>query len=725
MVVRHRPSALHQFLGCLILTAGLSMYAIALGRVTGGPTALWWANGAVVGWVIRRPLAETWRLFVAIFSGYVVASFLVGDLVLESVLLAFCNVAEILVISVTIRHYFPSITNQTSVSRLSTVAFVSALVGCAISALVISIVQSVQFQTPMDWTAFSALFRSHLLGMVIAGTASFFVLVKGWNLFGTRKGRGALILNLSLLTLTTLLVFTQPRYPLLFLIYPALLLLIFRHRFSGVLLGIVVIALVTTISTAFKFGPFNLVLNASADLRVLMAQIFIGTCCLVAMPVVLALVEQKRLQREVFDSELRYRMLAENSGDLVMRIQPNGDRRYVSPSVRELLGWEVSDFLKPRPDLIHPDDLGRIEAVVRALRINGGTTTATYRLRHRDGHYVWLEAFARLVESPDDGEAMDIIYSGRDVTKRVLAEEALIESRAQLRTISDNVPAVIARIDMSERYTYINRFVEQVSGDKQGDIIGKTVREVRGPVLYEQLRFHLAKAFSGESVFFEYEATYGGQLGHFQTHYVPDLDAGGKVCGVYALTTNITHNKNIERELFRLAHYDSLTGLANRRYFNDRAPLLIDTALTQNGDVLLILLDIDHFKAINDTWGHAAGDAVLAEVGKCLQKVSCENCLVARLGGDEFVVLCNNTLNEVEAEAFVQSLWSKLHLAVVTEGLRINVSISIGAVQCKGEQSRTVLMKCADEALYKAKDAGRDTFRIIFTDNGNVRNSAL
>jgi diguanylate cyclase (GGDEF)-like protein/PAS domain S-box-containing protein len=725
MVLGHRPAVLKEFLVCVILTAGLSLSSIVLARSTGGPTSLWLADGVAIGWVIRRPLSEAWLLLVAFFLGYVAARVVLGDTLIVSGLLGACNAAEIFIVKMGIRRYFPTITNDTSVFKLSRVAFVSALVGCGISALGISFVQSFQPQTSLHWTAFSALFRSHLLGMVIAGSMSFFVVVKGWHPLGPRKGRGALILNLLLLTATTSFVFLQPRYPLLFLIYPALLMLIFRHRFSGMLLGIAVIALVTTVATALKFGPFDLVVGAPAGLRVVMAQVFIGTCCLVAMPVVLALAEQKRLQREVIDSELRYRTLADNSGDLVMRIQPNGDRQYVSPSIKELLGWEIGDFLKPRPDLIHPDDRTRIAAVVKALRTHGGTTTATYRLRHQDGHYIWIEAFARLIESPDGAGTRDIIYSGRDVTKRVLAEQALVDSRTQLRTITDNIPAVIARIDPSETYTYINRYVEQVSGEKPSDIVGKTVKEVRGMALYEQLRGPLHQALAGESIFFEYEATYGQRLVHFQTHYVPDKDADGKVCGVYALTTNITHIKDVERELSRLAHYDSLTGLANRRYFNDRAPVLIDAALKQNGNVLLVLLDIDHFKAINDTWGHAAGDAVLAEVGRCLQKRAGETFLVARLGGDEFVVLCSNHLDEGDAEIFVQSLWSELHLAVLIEGLCIDVNISIGAVLCKDEQSRSILMKCADEALYEAKDSGRNTYRIIFKRNVVGSSNAL
>ena len=347
------------------------------------------------------------------------------------------------------------------------------------------------------------------------------------------------------------------------------------------------------------------------------------------------------------------------------------------------------------------------------LRAQGGTVRATYRLQHKNGHYLWIEAFARLVASPDDDGTMEIIYTGRDVTERMRVEQALIESQAQLQTIADNVPAVIARIDMSEHYTYINRYVEQVSGESPQSMVGKTVKEVRGARLYEQLKSYLRRAYSGESVIFEYEASYRGHLLQFQVHYVPDRDADGRMRGVYALTTEITHIKNVERELLRLAHQDSLTGLANRRYFNERVSLVLRQAAQFNMPVLLALVDIDHFKSINDSHGHATGDMVLAEVGQCLQRLVREGEMVARIGGDEFVVLCSNIADESNAQAFVHALWERLHMAVAIGTDTLQVRVSIGAVMCNGTVSADVLMKLADEALYVAKEAGRNAYRLL------------
>jgi diguanylate cyclase (GGDEF)-like protein/PAS domain S-box-containing protein len=725
MLLKRTPGMVWQLVGLFALSGVLSLYSIALARYTHTPAALWLTNGAMIGFLIRKPLRATWPLLMAGFLGYFAVRVFTGDPFFPSLALGICNLVETLMVTLAIRRHFPVITPETRFPDLARVALISAAVACALSAFTGALITQV-WPDLAFWIGFNTVFRAHLLGMIIGATTSIVVVTRRSRLVHASGTPWSLALHMLVLTVIAGGVFAVSRYPLLFMIYPPLLLLIFRHRFAGLVFGIAIVALITSTATALDIGPFDLVHEVTPALRVVMAQIFIGVTCLIALPVALALVEQDRLQIRVRESEIRYRMLADNSGDLVMRIRPNGDRCYVSPSVKELLGWEAEEFMLPRPDLIHPDDRQRITDVVATLRRLGGTTTATYRLLHRAGHYLWIEAFARLVESPDGDGTTEIIYTGRDVTQRVQIQQALTESQAQLRTITDNVPAVIARLDMSERYTYINRFVEQVSGESPAEMIGKTVREVRGAALYDQLKEYLDRAYAGESVWFEYETTYRSRMLHFQTHYVPDKDAKGHIRGVYALTTEITHIKNVERELLRLAHQDALTGLANRRYFNEQSASLLRQTAQRRIPVLMAVIDVDNFKSINDTYGHAAGDLVLAEVGRCLQAIVLDGATVARIGGDEFVILCDHLGSEKAAEAFVRSLWEKLHMAVRTGGHCIDVHISMGAVFFKGSATQDTLMKLADEALYLAKEAGRNTYRFVTSGlfigekNGNM-----
>lgn len=711
MLARRDPRGLWPLLAVFVLTAGLSFATLALARANHSPVALWLANGILIGWLVQKPLAQTWPLLAAAFLGFLAAKLSLGDALFEAMLIGVFHALETVIVSESIRRRFVQITPDTRFIDLARVGVVGALAGSVICALGLMCILHLWTQVGV-LMALNTQFRAHFVGMMIAGSAS--LLLTTGQLRRMPSNRAwALARDLGLLAAITAGVCLEPRVPLVFLVYLPLLWLVYRHRFVGMVAGMAVIALAVSLATTLGVGPFNLVASATPAFRIVMGQVFIGVTCFVALPVALVLSEQDRLHKRVEESELRYRMLADNSGDLVMRIRPNGDRVYVSPSVKDLLGWEVDDFQKPRLDLIHPDDRERIATEVVRLRLDGGTTSTTYRLRHKDGHYLWIEAFARLVPSPDGDDSMDIIYTGRDVTERVRIEQALMESQAQLRTVTDNVPAVIARIDMNERYTYVNRYVEQVSGELPAEIVGKTVHEVRGSALYERMKPYLERAYAGESVLFEYAAEYRGKPMHFQCHYVPDRDTHGRVRGVYALTTEITHIKNAERELLRLAHQDVLTGLANRRYFSERMPVFLRQAQQRDTLVLLALVDIDNFKSINDTYGHAVGDVVLAEAGQCLQKLVREGEMVARLGGDEFVVLCNDITTLRQARAFVQSLWERLHITVDAGVAQVMVHMSVGAAICRNELSDDVLMKLADDALYKAKEAGRDTFRFL------------
>jgi diguanylate cyclase (GGDEF)-like protein/PAS domain S-box-containing protein len=711
MLARRTLNELRTLLAAFVLVSGLSFYALALARANHSPVALWLANGALIGWLVQKPLARNWPLLVAGFLGFLLAKLCLGDPLLPALLIAPFHALETVIVSESIRRRFPQLTVRTRFMTLARVGVVGALIGSALCALGMMTIMQL-WSRPDVLMNLNTLFRAHLVGMVISGSTSLVLVTPSFRRIEPGRTR-VLVRDLLLMTAITVGVFMESRVPMAFLVYPPLLLLVFRHRFIGMVAGLAMLALVISLATTLNIGPFDLWPGVTPAFRVVMAQVFIGVSCFVVLPIALALSDQDRLRNRIRESELRYRMLAEHSGDLVMRIRTNGDRMYVSPSVKELLGWDVADFQKPRPDLIHPDDRERIAAEVTNLRSVGGTTTVTYRLQHKDGHYLWIEAFARLVPSPEHDGRMDIVYTGRNVTERVRIEQALIDSRAQLRTITDHMPAVIARIDMSWHYTYVNRFVEHVSGRTPAEIIGRSVCEVHGDAVYDRLKHYLERACMGETVLFEYETMHGQKPLHFQAHYVPDRDTDGKVRGVYELTTEITHIKNVERELLRMAHQDALTGLANRRYFNERIIGILKLAQQRNVPVLLALVDIDNFKTINDTYGHATGDVVLAEVGRCLQKLVREGEMVARIGGDEFVVLSENIGTARQAQAFTESLWERLHMTVDTGGAEVPLKMSIGATLCKDEITGDAVMKLADEALYMAKDAGRDTYRFL------------
>jgi diguanylate cyclase (GGDEF)-like protein/PAS domain S-box-containing protein len=414
----------------------------------------------------------------------------------------------------------------------------------------------------------------------------------------------------------------------------------------------------------------------------------------------------------VAESESRYRLLAEYASDLVMRIARDGTRRYVSPSVKDLLGWEVSEFMPYRPELIHPDDRDRVTAAVQQLWQTGRPSLTQYRLQRRSGDYIWIEALVRMAPSPDNPGEDELIYTGRDITEAVQAEQALADSEKRLRTITDNVPAVIAHVDANERYTFVNGYVREVAGTEPEGMLGRTVEEVRGPVLYSFLKPHIERALRGEANTFEYETEYGGRQHYFQTTYLPATTGTGELNGFYALTTEITRIKQAEQQLSYLAHYDVLTGIANRRYFSEGIDQAVRRAAIARSHLLVMLIDIDHFKQINDTYGHAAGDAVLSEIAARLKSSIRKTDLLARLGGDEFVVLCDDITSRDIAKALAEKITRAMDEPIAAGANILNVTLSIGVTLCSDAGSVDIVMQRADEALYLAKAKGRARYQI-------------
>jgi diguanylate cyclase (GGDEF)-like protein/PAS domain S-box-containing protein len=411
------------------------------------------------------------------------------------------------------------------------------------------------------------------------------------------------------------------------------------------------------------------------------------------------------------ERELQYRTLAENSSDLVVRMRPDGRRLYVSPSARDLLGYEPEELAEPRWELVHADDRERLaESLAEVIR-DGGPLTVAYRLLHRKGHHVWIEALARRVTGVD-GEP-EVVYSGRDVSARMRIERALAATQAQLRAVADNIPAMIARIDSQQRYTFVNGFSSTIFAEGEGDTLGRTVRDVRGESIYSEIRPHIEAALRGERVSFEGQAKVGDRQFDYQTNYVPDLGADGRVHGFFSFTFDITRLKEAERELERQARVDGLTALANRRHFDERLAGASARSRRAGQPLALLYLDVDHFKDINDGHGHAAGDAVLREYAHRLKANVREGDLVARIGGDEFVVLIEGAESVAAVEAVAAKLVQALHEPVALAGGPRVVGTSVGVGFSLAAASGEQLLAAADQALYSAKDAGRGCWRSI------------
>ena len=301
-----------------------------------------------------------------------------------------------------------------------------------------------------------------------------------------------------------------------------------------------------------------------------------------------------------------------------------------------------------------------------------------------------------------------------DRTEQQLANDRIEASERQLRAVTDNLPVLITYVDADERLRFMNGTFHEWLGVDLDKSIDQPLADVVGAEHYAARRDQLRAALGGERVEFEVVSPTLTGLRNLQTVYIPDRRADGRVHGIFTLAIDVTALKDVERELQRLARIDTLTGLANRRQFDE----LLEQALARHRrtkrPLALIFLDVDHFKSINDTHGHAAGDAVLKEFAARLQSNLRATDVAARLSGDEFVVILDGLGPLEEAVAVATKLLMAIRADMLVGEQTLAVTASMGLAYLDGAEDivAKALMVRADRALYEAKDGGRDRLRV-------------
>jgi len=688
--------------------------AIRLGRPAGGIAIIWVASGLLTGILLTSPNRRWTSYILAGLAGTLLARVACGDPLSIVIIRGVASTIEVSTVVYTLRYFLGDTGDPAKVARVSALSLVSTVCACALSALIVAA------QAALAGGAFGSVFIewfiAHTLGMIIVATLVVVARRQGMALFGRPGRRWQFAGSLAIVAATTVAVFSQSEYPLLFLIYLPLMFAVFRHHFSGVAVGIAVIMLIAVTATVMGRGPMFLVHGVSIREHVLLLQAFLAAACLLSLPVAIVLAERGRLNARMRASERNYRVLADHTRDIVVRLRADERHLYVSPSVKQVLGWTRKDFAVPRWDLVHPDDRERLMDATQKLFETGVQTTLIYRLRHKDGHYVWIEALAGRVDDGEPGALAEIIYSGRDISKRVAARTSLAESEATLRTITDNLPAMVMRLDDEQRYTFVNAHIGKLFGIDPATMIGRKIGETVDENLYAGIRPHIEAALRGERVTFEGEIEANGQRFYRQANYLPDLRADGTVKGLYSLTYDITELHDAKEELARIAQHDALTGLGNRNKFNDRLSQALARSRRSGRPIALVCLDVDHFKQINDSFGHAAGDAILCKFAQRLQQNVRDSDVAVRLGGDEFAVIIEDFDALDVPEIVAAKLVAAMQPPFSALGSEFRVTTSIGVGVSRSAPAAEALMQCADGALYAAKAAGRNTYRVALFD---------
>lgn len=285
-----------------------------------------------------------------------------------------------------------------------------------------------------------------------------------------------------------------------------------------------------------------------------------------------------------------------------------------------------------------------------------------------------------------------------------------INSEARLRTITNNIPALIAYADANQHYRFCNLAFQAWLDIPAERIIGAEISEVLGKDVYEQVEPHYLSALEGHDCIFE--ITHHGRNGtqYLKVNFLPDLGEDRRVMGVYILKQDMTDSKKHQLALQQDLLTDQMTGMPNRTSYLQTLAAAIARSRRTTKPFAVMFLDVDKFKLINDTYGHESGDKVLIEFGKRLTASIRETDTAARLAGDEFVVLIENLNRPEDAGMVAEKILEAVRAPINVGPLSLLISTSIGIAVSGGEcDSVEGLMKRADEAMYQAKRTGRNS----------------
>ncbi|WP_432258085.1 diguanylate cyclase domain-containing protein [Cupriavidus sp. TMH.W2] len=313
-------------------------------------------------------------------------------------------------------------------------------------------------------------------------------------------------------------------------------------------------------------------------------------------------------------------------------------------------------------------------------------------------------------------------------TNALLEARKLAEEREErIHAIANHIPELVAYLDAEERYVFVNKAYEQRFQIPRGEIIGRTPKELWGEDLYvKALSHHLKLAFSGELATFATELYDENQYECLEVTYQPAWSRTGDiVVGVHVFARDVTEERLSIRRLEQKTLLDYSTGLLNRKGFDRR--LASAVAKTDAGEQMmaLVLVDLDNFKQVNDTSGHAVGDALLNILAARLKSNVRESDAVARIGGDEFAVILEGVSTSHAVERVAQMIVAASSEPYLIGGQQITCGTSVGAAIHKPADgnTRNELFLKADTALYAAKHAGKGKFVMVGAPNTTADSS--
>jgi diguanylate cyclase (GGDEF)-like protein/PAS domain S-box-containing protein len=419
-------------------------------------------------------------------------------------------------------------------------------------------------------------------------------------------------------------------------------------------------------------------------------------------------------ERALRSSERWLSSVLRGVADAVIATDSQGFIRLLNPAAEALLGWNggavqgraMSEVVRleethsGKPALLAPQAAcrGPAELPVDATLIA------------RDGTRIPVDASVGTV-CDDQGQPMGAALVLHDMRERVAVELRLAQSEQRFRSAFDNAPVGMALVDRDNRFVRVNHALCRLLGASAEQLVGVDQAEFADPAEMAIEREFQQDLLSGRSASVQFDRRYRLRGGRQVWALVSAslLPANHEPQHFLVQVNDVTERKRAEEELARMAHFDALTGVANRTLLNEEVEREIAVARRHQCRLAVVFIDLDYFKHINDSLGHEAGDTVLKVIAERLSGAVRETDTVGRMGGDEFVVVLSEVADARDVLALTEKLRAECARPVKLDGHEVQLAISTGISLFPDDaQDFRTLLRFADSALYHAKAEGRN-----------------
>jgi diguanylate cyclase (GGDEF)-like protein/PAS domain S-box-containing protein len=543
----------------------------------------------------------------------------------------------------------------------------------------------------------------------------------------------------AVLVAASVFVFTSS-WAMPYMLFPIIFWIALRFRQPGAVAGTLILAVIAVWFTARDHGPFA---GGSMDANLLAEQAFVATVALTALLTAVLVTERQRLReaiRRLSQSELSLAE-AEEAGRLGRwQWDVATDEVSWSDELYRIYGLDPAEFaasFEGYLQRVHHDDRDRVAGLIRATVERGQPFNFEERIVRPGGEVRRLRSRGHAVRD-DSGKVVRLTGLCQDVTEVREIEFAMREAEARFQHAFDHAPIGIALVDLYDgRLLEVNDSICEITGYTREQMLSMDFQSLLHPAdrppVDEPIDPQRIESLIGAVTPRPDSAEYrfidaSGDLVWVQVSSSLVRSESGEPMYRILQVQDISSRKATEEKLHHLADHDSLTGLYNRRRLLEELDAEIARSSRYDGDVAVVLIDLDHFKYVNDALGHAVGDELISRVAEVLRSRLREGDVIARLGGDEFAVVLADT-DGGSAVAVTQKLLAATReqaIAVSTDRtMRVTGSAGISLTNRFSVVTGEELLAAADVAMYRAKESGRDRVHVRSPDDDSAMRTRL